>query len=427
MVRAMSYIRSHRRAMGDEFFAHVACGLEPRPPYSLYPQDISSRIFRHIGAEEPFFHRNGIAFQLLGEESEPVSAPSSSDHLVRLLLLPDRNTSLESIAARAGFPLVVTAFGREPETCRLVNVQGDTVTVVNLGTTGRYIGVADFTCASDFTVRTVDIAGFPADAEYLDRLQELSDSFHAYFSAPVSRITETLRQREAFYGPSSYTGWLHRFQREAAGCRISLFACPVSGDSLIAGRITPRDILRRFRYENQLVAVSLSGKEIEQYLEYVYAMRYSTMRRTTDNLLRMQRGREGDLQLRTAVYHLDEAEGICYRVDVSRPPGRRIRITAMADGSPFDRDRYYTVAVNSHRLSKENNQLARGTGLSEIQLEERILYRLPGDYRQHLLQWLSRQPQIVPENPDHWQVIPETFLEAARQREMQQEQGQSRF
>ena len=413
MARAMTYIRSHRQAVGGYWFALIDCGAGLSAAYSLYPGDFSGRITDYCGYETaPFFTRAEMNFAI----AEPGRFfEFECDPDVRIGLFPERDGGLLAIARTTDIDLAVAAFGREPEVCRVVNAAGDTVTVINLGTTGKYIGVADFISADEFTVKTVDVSAFPVDAEYTEHFQPLADSVRNYYNAPLAALSRTVCQSDALFGSSAYAGLFHRFQLEASGADVSLFACPVWGDSIPAGGVTPRDILRRFRFDNSLCVVELTGEEIRRHLEYTCGLRYYTMRRSTDDLLRMVRDRDGMLRPRTAVYNLDDAAGIRYEVDVSRPEGRRVRVLSMADGTPFDPARRYRVAMHSHRASG-SGYLSRGTALNEEELALRTVWVAPEDYRVLLRDWLAGKKEMIPQNPDNWRILPEPFAETAKQR-----------
>ena len=412
LSRAMTYIRSHRRAVDEYHFALVACGTQLKGAYSLYPADFSGRILEYGRYETAsYFTRAGLDFAIVEPDSYFDYDPD-----VRIGLFPEQDTDLELIARTTGIDLAVTAFGREPEVCRVINFLGDTVMVINLGTTGKYIGVADFSSPTEFAMKTVDISGFPVDAEYESHFAPLTDSLHAFYNHPIAVIPQTISQQGYLFDPTSYMTLFHRFQLETTGSAVSFFASPLVRDSIPAGELTFRDLLRRFRYDNRLRVVQLSGEEIRRYLEYAYGLRYNTMRRTSDDLLRLTRDRDGSLQTRSAVYNLDEAGGIRYEVDVSRPSGRRIQIVSMADGSPFDLSGLYRVALNSHRL--ENGTLSRACGLSSEQVSERVVWESENDYRLLLKDWVTDHP-FLPEDTQNWKVVPASFVDAARQREEQ--------
>ena len=76
-------------------------------------------------------------------------------------------------------------------------------------------------------------------------------------------------------------------------------------------------------------------------------------------------------------YNFDSAAGIDYTVDVSRPAGERVKVSCMADGSPFYADSTYTVAMTSYRASGAGGLLTGGAGIAEEELEKRIVRRYP--------------------------------------------------
>ena len=45
----------------------------------------------------------------------------------------------------------------------------------------------------------------------------------------------------------------------------------------------------------------------------------------------------------------------------------------MADGTPFDMDKMYKVAVNSYRGNGDGELLTKGAGISQDELKERII------------------------------------------------------
>ena len=65
-------------------------------------------------------------------------------------------------------------------------------------------------------------------------------------------------------------------------------------------------------------------------------------------------------KLQNPAYNFDSAAGIIYDVDVTKPQGDKIIIKSMADGSPFDFDKVYKVAVNSYRGNGGGDLLTKG-------------------------------------------------------------------
>lgn len=413
LSRALTYIGAYRREMGGERFALLNSGTELSAAIRLYPEDAASRAAAYAGYETaPVFQRNGIVFHTAVSE-EGKMAEDAPAGAVRIGLLAGSDTGSERMIPMTEVDIAVVASGREPEVRRAARTVGDTVTVINLGTTGKYIGVADFYSATDFAVKLVEVSGFPADAEYEAHFRPLTDSLQAFFDEPLTVVNNTLSQEGFLFGPTPYTALFHRFQQECAGTVLSFFASPLVRDSIPAGELTFGDIVRRFRYENRLCVVRLTLDEIKRYLEYAYGLRYNTVRRSTDDLLRLTRDRDGVLQTRSAVYNLDEAGGIRYEVDVSRPQGRRIRILSLSDGAPIPESGFHAVALNSHRI--ESGYLSRACGLSPEQIRERLAWESEADYRLVLREWMTYSQIYSPEE-GNWRVIPESFVREVKER-----------
>ena len=51
----------------------------------------------------------------------------------------------------------------------------------------------------------------------------------------------------------------------------------------------------------------------------------------------------------------------------------------MADGTPFDMDKMYKVAVNSYRGNCGGELLTKGAGISQDELKERIIHSTDKD------------------------------------------------
>ncbi len=345
LSRALSYVESWRREMGEDRLVLVNVGAEVEGIYALYPEDLIARVSSYA-----------------------------------------RYASTQTLLPQARLDSLAAALDRD----------------------GRTIGVVDFTAPGVCEARTVDISGFPVYAPYEDHFKSLTDSILSYYETPIARFAAPAGQAGFLLGPTAYTALFQRFQLAATGAEVSFFAVPRTEEAIPAGELTFGDIVRRFRYDNALNVIELAGDEIRLYLEYAYGLRYNTMRRPTDDPVRMARDADGVLRTRSAVYNLDEAAGIRYEVDITRPAGRRIRILSLADGAPFERLKKYRVALNSHRLT--SGYLTRATGLTPEQIAGRIVWTSSEDLRTLLRDWLEVQGEIAPESLENWRVLPEAWI-----------------
>jgi len=79
-----------------------------------------------------------------------------------------------------------------------------------------------------------------------------------------------------------------------------------------------RDMFGLYRYENWLFTMKLTGKQVKDSMEFVYARWFETMKTDKDQLILFQKDGAGAIQ-------------------------------TMADGKPFSLEKTYVVAINSYR------------------------------------------------------------------------------
>ena len=183
-------------------------------------------------------------------------------------------------------------------------------------------------------------------------------------------------------------------------------------------------MFKLYRFENLLYTMSLSGSEINKYLEFSYSDWLSTMKGPDDHMLKFrldEKGnpviRNGEAWLRNQPYNFDSAVGIDYTVDISKPEGKRVKILSFSDGRPFDPSEVYNVALNSYRGNGGGGHLIEGVGLRGSDLQERLIRSTERDLRFYILEYLAEKQTITPEAFNNWKILPEEWVKAARERD----------
>jgi len=109
-------------------------------------------------------------------------------------------------------------------------------------------------------------------------------------------------------------------------------------------------------------------------------------------------------------------------VDVTKPFGERILISGMADGSAFELERKYNVAMTSYRASGGGG-LLQEAGIDTDRIDDRTVARYP-EIRNILYDYLMENGSIDPEvigNPKvigAWKFVPEKVVGPAMERDM---------
>ena len=168
-----------------------------------------------------------------------------------------------------------------------------------------------------------------------------------------------------------------------------------------------------------LYVMGLTGKEIKGALEESYYLWTNQMKSSNDDLLWFKDEDEEtpSFKLKNFSFNFDTAAGIIYTVDVTKPQGEKVNIISMADGTPFDYDKIYKVALNSYRGNGGGELLTKGAGIPQDQLTSRILYSTDKDLRYYLIQYIEENGIIAPQALNHWKFIPEEWTDKAAKRD----------
>ena len=281
--------------------------------------------------------------------------------------------------------------------------------------------------------RTYEAGLIPVRAEKAD--PEMKAHFHSDYEAvkaftlrEVGVLNTDLWTRDAYRGMSDYMNLIHTLSLGCKPAEIS-FGAPLTFNGHVeSGIIRYNDLFTIYPFENQLFVVKMKGEEIRLYLEHSYEKWINTIAKADDRLLKIEARDDARTQQQrwsfvNRSYNFDSAAGINYTVDVTKPFGQRVNITSMADGSAFDPQREYSVAMTSYRASGGGN-LMKETGIDTDRIDERVVARYP-EIRNILYDYLMENGSIDPEvigNPaviGQWKFVPEQLAEAAMERDMQ--------
>ncbi len=326
----------------------------------------------------------------------------------------------------SGYDLIILGHDHRPRNEILLNRQGGEVLILNPGSAARNLGLAvlTFRIAENRKPELVKRLGAlirveagSAGKSYMRRFRNDQKDILSYSNRPVGEIESPMRASDALFGNSSLTDLVHRVQLDITGADIS-FTAPLSVTGVIGpGTLYVRDLFRIYRYENYLYTMELSGHEIVRYLEHACGLWFNRMEQEGDHLLLFRSGEAAASSLLHPSYNFDSAAGIRYTVDVSKPAGRRVTITGMENGEPFDAGRLYRVAVNSYRGSGGGGHLTTGAGINPGELAGRILSSTSLDFRTLLMRYLEEQKVVNPLPGNNWQIVPAAWYEKGRERD----------
>lgn len=341
----------------------------------------------------------------------------------------NENASLSVAKNVPGFDIVLMGHDHARECKKVMNVAGDSVLVIDPASNGIVLSNIDVTLKlKDGKVRSKDIKGvltetkdYGISEDFMKNFAPQYDTVRNFVSKKIGTFTESISTRPSFFGSSAFIDLIHTLQLEITGAEIS-FAAPLSFDAKInKGDVFVSDMFNLYKYENMLYMMTLSGKEIKDYLEMSYFMWTNRMKSLDDHLLwfkeKRREGAEDRASFQNFSFNFDSASGIIYTVDVTKPQGEKITIISMADGSPFLMDKIYKVALNSYRGNGGGELLTKGSGIPQEKLKERIIFSTDKDLRFYLMNYIEKKGTMDPKALNQWKFVPEKWTVPAAERD----------
>src|SRR3712207_3995520 len=155
-----------------------------------------------------------------------------------------------------------------------------------------------------------------------------------------------------------------------------------------AGPVTVRDLASLYVYENTLVVLEVTGRQLKEALEHSakYFRAYEPGRRPADLVDEKIPG-----------YNFDIAEGVEYELDISRPVGSRVQ-NLRFKGRPVRPAQKFRLATNNYRVN--------GGGGYTMYKGAPVVRRSGEEIRELIIEWVERRKQIPPEPTNNWRLLP---------------------
>lgn len=324
-----------------------------------------------------------------------------------------------------GFDVVFMGHDHVRTCQKVINEAGDSVLLVDPANMAKV--VADVTVKvvkKDGKVIRKSVEGklasvdrYTPDEAFLKTFEKQYQATADFVSRKIGRINKTITTKDAYFGPSAFIDLIHQLQLDITGADVS-FCAPLSFAAEIKeGDIYVSDMFNLYKYENMLYTMTLTGKEIKDFLEMSYAIWTNQMKSPDDHLMLLNEKDKGFGRFKNPSFNFDSAAGILYTVDVTKPQGEKINIRSMADGTPFRMDKMYKVAVNSYRGNGGGDLLTKGAGIPKQDLAKRIVFATEKDLRYYLMKRIEEVKILDPRPLNQWKFIPEKWVEPAAKRD----------
>lgn len=333
---------------------------------------------------------------------------------------------LDLLGSLRGVDMIVTA--HDHGACV---VENDSICLINAGSHARYLGHGIVQVNFENGLETSRLHSaelIKVGTEHIDSV--MYKLFHPEWSEvkdftmrEVGTLEMDLNTSDAYRGMCDYLNLIHTVQLKSTGAQVS-FAAPLTYKGRVkSGTVVFNDMFTIYPFENQLFTMKLTGSQIKDYLEYSYSQWVCTLRKGSDRVLNIvekddPRTGQNRWSFVARSYNFDSAGGINYTVDVTRPEGERVVIKSLADGSPFDSDAEYVVALTSYRANGGGGLLVNGAGLDPDSLPGMVCGRYP-EIRELIYRYFQEQGSVDSSSVSdksvigEWRFIPEKLAETA--------------
>lgn len=221
--------------------------------------------------------------------------------------------------------------------------------------------------------KIIDLSSVREDSLYIQRFADDFNLVKSFSNKQIGRLIEDIDFSKSLDGMSDYLSLIHLVQLYSTNADISFSAPLLLKQVVKKGTLTYNDLFSLYKFENMLYVVKMSGREIINYLEESY-----------DHWIK----REG------FYYNYDSAGGIIYTVDRSKGKGERVQIKSMGDGTPFDINTKYNVAITSYRTSGAGG-LIEAAGMDPSKISERLVAEYP-EIRELIYKYILKEGDIDP-------------------------------
>jgi 2',3'-cyclic-nucleotide 2'-phosphodiesterase/3'-nucleotidase len=199
----------------------------------------------------------------------------------------------------------------------------------------------------------------PEDPKIAALIKPQHDKTVTYVNKTVAQSAVELTAAESRYKDTPIVDFIQKVQTQTvaaalagtpqAGLPVLSQASPFSRTARFpAGPVSIRDLAGLYIYDNTLEAVTLTGAQVKDYLEY--SAKYFTQTvpgAPVDPETLTNAGNTPD-------YNYDMLAGVDYDIDISKPVGQRI-VNLTREGAAVTPDQQFVLAVNNYRRSGGGN------------------------------------------------------------------------
>lgn len=269
------------------------------------------------------------------------------------------------------------------------------IPIVQAGMWGKHLAVARLKLGKrdaawkvvSARTETQSVEGVAADPDVLAVARDAHERTQAYANAPIATTKSLWESRHARLADTPLIDLINAVQLRRTGADLSAASAFAVDAAFQPGPISIAKVAQIYPYENTLVAVRVTGKQLGDYLEHS-ARFFAPYRLGESAFAKDVHG-----------FNYDMLAGADYVVDVSRPVGERIT-RLRVKGKPVADGDTFTLALNSFR--------ARGGGGFAMFQGAPVVYNRDENIRELVVEYLRERREIEPADvfTPNWRLEP---------------------
>lgn len=328
--------------------------------------------------------------------------------------------------------LVFTGHEHRNGVSKIANSDGEEIPVFSLSTKAAVVGQAIITYnriagTYEMTTQNVPMVAsrkpvYEPDADLVAALQPYeTETWENYMLQPIGKAGGNFTAADLGTAPSAFVDLVNKVQiwgaydrtgkntpddpTDDTPAQLSITAPLTSGNAqylIPEGDIVLGDMFKLYRYENWFYQITMSGKEVDTWLEY------------SASKVRVRDGKvsiSGGLTYYDVIY----GEDFSYVIDPSKPEGDRVTLTYK--GEPVKDDDVFTVVINNYRYNGGGNYVEYlNTHGCEFKPNDpdRVIYSTQydmiqgedkGQARNLLADYIREAGTIYPEIESTWSIL----------------------
>jgi 2',3'-cyclic-nucleotide 2'-phosphodiesterase (5'-nucleotidase family) len=208
----------------------------------------------------------------------------------------------------------------------------------------------------------------------------------AWLARAIGESAADLTAQEARFQDTAILDLIQRVQLEAGKADVSMAAVFNSEARIAKGPVTVRDIAGLYVYENTLVVLEVTGRQLKEALEH--SAKYFRAYEPGKNPAEL-------VDEKIPAYNFDIAEGVNYTLNISKPFGQRIENLEF-QGKPLAPMQKLRLATNNYRVN--------GGGGYTMYKGAPVVYRSSVEIRELIIDWVERHKTIPATATNNWKI-----------------------